>query len=238
VRNRLGDGTEVRVFMREVAVAVNRQRGALNTRNVVVLNLKHALNQTCQAEAASGLQRLLRMRNEFPLVFAASGQSAIEPARRKILGLDGSHGLSEIGDAQQTGNVAVSPLAHAGKGRGLRQYQMGNAVRIPLGQIHGKEAVHASKGEGRFRDGQRVEQLNDDVRGFGNAKSVAAGREGKAGSGHVEADDSEVLGETSDQDIEMLDDARAIRRQHKRRLVAAGVQYAQRRGFGLDIAQV
>ena len=73
VRDRVGDGTEVRMPVREIAVAVDRQRGALNATNIILLTLKHALNHTCEAEAASGLQRLLRLRNERALVFTASG---------------------------------------------------------------------------------------------------------------------------------------------------------------------
>ena len=53
VRDRIGDRTEVRMFVREIAVAMDRQRGALNAANIILPALKHALNHARQTEAAS-----------------------------------------------------------------------------------------------------------------------------------------------------------------------------------------
>ena len=72
VWDRIGDGTEICMLMREIAVTVHRERGALNPANIILQAVQKALSQTRQTETASTMYRFLRLRNEITLVFAAS----------------------------------------------------------------------------------------------------------------------------------------------------------------------
>lgn len=72
VRDRIGDGMEVCMLMREITVTVDHERGAPNPTNVILLTVQQALNRTRQAETASGMYRFQGLRNETALVFAAS----------------------------------------------------------------------------------------------------------------------------------------------------------------------
>ena len=62
--NRIGDGAEVGIFVREIAVTVNRQRRTLDPANLLLLTVQEeTLNCTSQAETASRMHRLLGLCN-------------------------------------------------------------------------------------------------------------------------------------------------------------------------------
>ena len=72
VGDRIGDGLEIRMLVREITVTVHHERWALNPTNVILLTLQQALNRTRKAETASSSYRFSGLRNETALEFAAS----------------------------------------------------------------------------------------------------------------------------------------------------------------------